>query len=266
MKKLWAASSVRPGKGNIMENNEITLEKIELVKDRTGISYKDAKEALEEADGNVVDAIIAVESTIEASDKKDKNGNVAKLLEKVKEAVRQGNVNKISVKKNDEVILNLPVNAGLIGTVIFPWAAIVAVLAAFGTKCSIEIVKEGGEVLHISEKATGAFDAAVSKGGVLLDEAKDKGKDIYEAVKDKGEDLMEFAKDKGEDLIDFAKDKGEDIIDFAKDKGGDLIDYAKNKAAGLAEKNANKDPIQADNFDLSDLDLSEMGEKEECEE
>ena len=36
---------------------EITLEKIELVKDRTGVSYREAKSALEEADGSVVDAI-----------------------------------------------------------------------------------------------------------------------------------------------------------------------------------------------------------------
>ena len=44
---------------------EITLEKIELVKDRTGVTYKEAKEALEGADGNVVDAIIAIEETID---------------------------------------------------------------------------------------------------------------------------------------------------------------------------------------------------------
>ena len=37
---------------------EVTLEKIELVKDRTGVTYKEAKEALEAADGNVVDAIV----------------------------------------------------------------------------------------------------------------------------------------------------------------------------------------------------------------
>ena len=34
--------------GNVME---ITLEKIELVKDRTGVSYKEAKAALEAANG-----------------------------------------------------------------------------------------------------------------------------------------------------------------------------------------------------------------------
>ena len=42
---------------------EITLEKIELVKDRTGVSYKEAKEALEAAEGSVVDAIIAIEDS-----------------------------------------------------------------------------------------------------------------------------------------------------------------------------------------------------------
>ena len=37
---------------------EITLEKIELVKDRTGVSYREAKEALEEANGSVVEVLL----------------------------------------------------------------------------------------------------------------------------------------------------------------------------------------------------------------
>ena len=54
---------------------EITLEKIELVKDRTGVSYKEAKEALEQAGGSVVDAIIAIEDTIN-----DKGGKAFTVL------------------------------------------------------------------------------------------------------------------------------------------------------------------------------------------
>ena len=42
---------------------EITLEKIELVKDRTGVTYREAKEALEAAGGSVVDAIIDIEES-----------------------------------------------------------------------------------------------------------------------------------------------------------------------------------------------------------
>ena len=44
---------------------EITLEKIELVKDRTGVSYKEAKDALEAADGSVVDCATGAVSAME---------------------------------------------------------------------------------------------------------------------------------------------------------------------------------------------------------
>ena len=44
---------------------EITLEKIELVRDRTGVTYREAKEALEATDGNVVEAIIAIEESVD---------------------------------------------------------------------------------------------------------------------------------------------------------------------------------------------------------
>ena len=59
---------------------EITLEKIELVKDRTGVTYAEAKAALEEADGSVVDAIIAIEETVNAGDKKRGFGKKGRLF------------------------------------------------------------------------------------------------------------------------------------------------------------------------------------------
>lgn len=78
---------------------EITLEKIELVKDRTGVSYKEAKEALEAADGSVVDAIIGIEESIDMKSKSKFSEQGAHIVDKVKEAVKKGNVSKIIVKK-----------------------------------------------------------------------------------------------------------------------------------------------------------------------
>ena len=78
---------------------EITLEKIELVKDRTGVSYKEAKEALEAADGSVVDAIIAIEETVNIKSGSKAGDFADETVEKVKELVKKGNVTKISVKK-----------------------------------------------------------------------------------------------------------------------------------------------------------------------
>ena len=81
---------------------EITLEKIELVKDRTGVSYKEAKDALEAADGSVVDAIIAIEETIDETGGKKVNEAANEVVDKIKELVKKGNISKISIKKDDE--------------------------------------------------------------------------------------------------------------------------------------------------------------------
>ena len=94
---------------------EITLEKIELVKDRTGVTYAEAKQALEETDGSVVDAIIAIEEIINSGEKGKGFGKKGEaLFSRLKEIVKKGNVSKIQVKKDGELVLNVPVNAGLV--------------------------------------------------------------------------------------------------------------------------------------------------------
>ena len=101
---------------------EITLEKIELVKDRTGVSYKEAKEALETANGSVVDAIISIEESIDESQRNSLGDQSTALIDKIKELVKRGNVARIQVKNPDgETVLNIPVNAGIAGAVVAPW-------------------------------------------------------------------------------------------------------------------------------------------------
>ena len=173
---------------------EITLEKIELVKDRTGVSYKEAKEALEAAEGSVVDAIIDIEESIDIKNKSKFAEQSAHIIDKVKEAIKRGNVAKIIVKKNDEVIMNLPVNVGIVGTVLAPWAAVAGVITAFGTKCVIELVKDDGEIIDISEMANDTFDDVVEKGSVLADEVKAKSADVFASVKAKTSEAINKAK------------------------------------------------------------------------
>src|SRR5665647_176252 len=97
---------------------EITLEKIELVKDRTGVTYKEAKEALEAADGSVVDAIIRIEENIDFMPSGKIGNSTSAVIDKIKEAIKKGNVAKIVVKKDGDIVLNLPVNIGILGTVL----------------------------------------------------------------------------------------------------------------------------------------------------
>lgn len=172
---------------------EITLEKIELVKDRTGVSYKEAKEALESTDGSVVDAIIAIEESIDIKAKSKLGEQSAVIVEKIKNAIRKGNVSKIIVRKGDEVMLNLPVSVSIIGSVLAPWAAVAGIIAVFGTKCTIELVKDNGDVVDISEIATDTFEDVVEKGSVIADEVKEKGTDVFESVKSKANEAINKA-------------------------------------------------------------------------
>jgi len=208
---------------------EITLEKIELVKDRTGVSYKEAKEALESADGSVVDAIIAIEETIDEKAKGKFSEHGANIIASIKDAVKKGNVSKIIVKKDEDVVLNLPLNVGIVGTVLAPWAMIAGVIAAFGTKCVIELVKEDGSVYDISEMANETFGDIVEKGSVIADEMKVKGNDVYNSVKDKATEAMNKVKKDDEDL-DFDFDDnckcGDDCTCNDNDK-----DFKENKKA-----------------------------------
>ena len=238
---------------------EITLEKIELVKDRTGVGYKEAKDALEKTDGSVVDAIILIEETIDDSAKETEKKNV-QILDTIKEAVRKGNVSKIVIKKDGDIVMNLPVNIGIIGTVLFPWAAIGGCIAALGTKCSIELVKEDGDVVNVSERASKTFETVKDKGSVIYDEVKDKSGNLFETAKDKGGDLFEAAKDKGGEFFEAAKDKGGDLYEAARDKGGDLYEAAKDRFAKEKEPEVEDTYAKKNDFDLSDLDLDGMEE------
>lgn len=184
---------------------EITLEKIELVKDRTGATYKEAKDALEKADGNVVDAIIAIEENIDEQSSSKKFGEQGEaLIDKMKEVIKKGNISKIVVKRNDDVLINIPLNVGVLGAVVAPWGIVIGVLAAFSFKCKIELIKDDGSVVDITDKAGNIYDDAVTKGGEIYGGIKEKAPGVYESVKEKGGDAVNKAKDMAKDATDAA--------------------------------------------------------------
>ncbi len=190
---------------------EITLEKIELVKDRTGVTYKEAKEALEKADGNVVDAIIAIEETIDEKSAKKIGAQGEELIAKMKETVKKGNVSRLMVTKDDEVLINIPLNVGLLGTVFAPWGMIAGTVAAFGFKCKIEFVKDDGSVIDITAKATDMYEDAKEKGTEFYADLKEKAPGVYEDLKEKGGEAFEKAKDAAKDVKEKLSKEVEDL-------------------------------------------------------
>lgn len=155
---------------------EITLEKIELVKDRTGSTYNEAKEALEQANGSVVDAIIAIEEDINR-EFADELGNP--LLHKVKEMGEKMDINNVVEKAKDVAEKGLEI----------------------GKEYYDKIDKE--KVAEYADKA-----AELAKQGA--DIAMEKGKELYQLGMEKAEEYQ--VKDKAMDLIDKIGEKASEII------------------------------------------------------
>lgn len=227
---------------------EITLEKIELVKDRTGVSYKEAKDALENAGGSVVDAIIAIEENINQKGGKPLGASGGAVVEKLKELIKKGNVSKILIKRDGEVVLNLPVNIGILGTVLAPIPIVLGTIAALGAKCDIEVVKDDGTILDVSEMAMDTFEDVREKGGEIFDDVKKRGGEVYREVKGKASDALDKVNTKMDidlsDEDDFFEDMAEEageVKDKVVDKVDDLAKDAKDAFDDvLAELNKEK--------------------------
>ncbi len=119
-----------------------TLEQIDVVRERAGVSYKEAKQALEAHGDDVVEAIIYLEeqktahSWIEHAQVRG-----SELVDSIKKLVQEGNVRRIRVLQNDRVLIEFPVTAGALGALIVPQLAALGVLAALIARCTIEIEK-----------------------------------------------------------------------------------------------------------------------------
>jgi hypothetical protein len=128
---------------------EIDLEKVDIVRERTKASYSEAKEALEKSGGNVVDAIIYIEKS-----QKNVFNNIGdagnEFVESIKNIVKKGNVNRIKIKRDGKVLLDIPVSAGVvggaIGIVYLPALVAIGAIAAVVSKIEVEIERPGGEI------------------------------------------------------------------------------------------------------------------------
>lgn len=167
---------------------EITLEKIDIIRERTGVTYTEAKEALEATQGNVVEALVYIEKN--KQDEKDSTYTTKEeFTEWIKEVIRKGNVTRIKVKKDEKVLVDIPVNVGVIaGTaliVALPALLAVIFITAVVTKVTVEITREDGTVEVVNK----IIENTVSNVKDKAQEAKDKAQE----VKDK------FSKNNDED-------------------------------------------------------------------
>ena len=122
--------------------------------------------------------------------------NVNDIMENLKALVKKGNVSRIVISKDDKELVNIPVNVGIVGGVVglaaAKWVVIAAVLATVGFGCTVQVVKEDGEVSDVfgkeqAEKARNKASEIVEdvKEKFNLDEVIDKAANVVGEVKEK---------------------------------------------------------------------------------
>ena len=108
------------------------------------------------------------------------------IIEKVKELVKKGNVSRIIVRKGDKVLVDVPVNVGVVGGVVALATSkvllLAGVLATVGFGCTVEVIKNDGQVVDVinEESAQKARDMAAGvvndvKGALNLDKKEEDG-------------------------------------------------------------------------------------------
>ncbi len=65
------------------------------------------------------------------------------LVAKIKELFHEGDISRIIVKdENSKTLLEIPVWAGIVGTILAPWLAALGAIAALATKCTVTVIRQ----------------------------------------------------------------------------------------------------------------------------
>lgn len=131
------------------------LRKIDLIRERTRLSYEQARQLLSEAGGDVVAALILWERRGAGS------GRPEEALGRVRELVRRGNRTMIRVRRGGETYMEMPLTAGVVAAVLAPYLAAAGAAACLLLGCSVSLERrEGGDDRQSAQAADGAAGAA----------------------------------------------------------------------------------------------------------
>lgn len=190
--------------------SEVTLEKIDMIRDRICVSYGEAKEALQECDGDVLEAIVYLEHKLkmesennaDSTSDKHQSESIDEFKQWLKDVINKGNVNRIIVKSNGRVVMDIPVNAGVAAGVIgilVPQLILIGFFAAVVTEATVEIVKDDGTVEVVNKVVSKATGDIAHKTKDFTSEMKMKAKEM----KKKAEDMKnQFKQSKSSTTVD----------------------------------------------------------------
>lgn len=152
----------------MFENNE-TLNEIKEELNEAKEALKETEEQREGVGAQTVAEGAACENEVFEGDTVDENGEpvndrvpsevemkAKEIVDNLKEMVKRGNITRIRIRKDKNVILNIPMTAGVLGfalgAAVAPWTLIVLTITTIGLSCAVEVEDKDGNVSVIYGK------------------------------------------------------------------------------------------------------------------
>lgn len=133
---------------------DITLQKIDLIRERTGLNYAEARELLAEANGDVVNALVILEEEhgdvdldMDMGLDMDMKMNTDELKEMahenvfspVKRVFHKGNRTRIRVSNQEGTLMEIPATLGIAGALLAPRATALSAMALLMGHYTLEV-------------------------------------------------------------------------------------------------------------------------------
>jgi len=151
----------------------VSLELIEMLRERANVSYEEAREALEKCNNDIVEALIYLEKQNKIKTPPS-DSCVTGFWATVKKMVKSCNETKFIISKNGQNIINLPLTIVIIITAIVPPITVIGLLAALFTGHKIRLEKPGSEDLKINKTLDDISNAAVKVSEQVADTINNK--------------------------------------------------------------------------------------------
>jgi hypothetical protein len=182
----------------------ITIEQVEKLKKYTGVSYAQAKEALEQTDGDILEAVILLEkqqkiqphgekTVIETkfeekkndSDKSEKKSKDSELNETfrdlgrfLKDLLHKGNTNRFDVIKDKKVVMMIPMTLFVLLILFAFWfmlpLLVIGLFFGYGYRFSGADL----EKTNVNEAVDKVSDVTLKAGEIVAKAASDLSKEI----------------------------------------------------------------------------------------
>ena len=111
-------------------------------------------------------------------DEQNVKNQADEIVEKLKALVREGAVSRVRLERNGEVLLNLPMPAGILGAVVgltaAPFVTIAGALVTLGMDCEVIVVKSDGSEMNLNHTAVG------EKIGEVVETVKEKAQEAFQ--------------------------------------------------------------------------------------